>query len=234
MFDEKNEPVDILADVDKVVPMKPVSSAGPAPETRVVRRGPSVLLLFIILAALGGIGYGGYRFFARGKSADAPVAPLAPTSNEPKVNGSAQNAPAPTSAPTPTPEPTPTPAVQPPANLNTTPTPPPQPDLNANIPPANVPQPTAPVQPPEPVQKPVDSDGDGLSDAEEIALGTNPQSADTDSDGLTDFDEVKIYGTDPKNPDTDGDGFLDGAEVKAGFNPKGPGKLFQVPTTPTK
>lgn len=49
---------------------------------------------------------------------------------------------------------------------------------------------------------------------------------DSDNDGLTDAEE-KIYGTDPHNPDTDGDGYLDGAEVKAGYNPLGAGKLIK-------
>lgn len=47
---------------------------------------------------------------------------------------------------------------------------------------------------------------------------------DTDKDGLSDADEKK-YGTDPKNPDTDHDGFKDGEEVKNGYNPLGKGKL---------
>lgn len=74
----------------------------------------------------------------------------------------------------------------------------------------------------------LDSDGDGLTDAEEVQLTTDPLKADTDGDGLTDREEVKIYLTDPKNSDTDGDGYLDGAEVKAGYNPKGPGRLLIV------
>ena len=41
---------------------------------------------------------------------------------------------------------------------------------------------------------------------------------DSDQDGLTDAEE-KLYGTDPHNPDTDGDGYTDGAEIKAGYNP---------------
>jgi hypothetical protein len=50
---------------------------------------------------------------------------------------------------------------------------------------------------------------------------------DSDNDGLTDADEAK-YGTDQKNPDTDGDGFKDGQEVKDGFNPVGAGKMTEA------
>lgn len=56
-----------------------------------------------------------------------------------------------------------------------------------------------------------DSDGDGLTDAEEEDLGTDPQNPDTDGDGLPDGAELAV-GTDPRNPDTDGDGHLDGAD----------------------
>lgn len=64
-----------------------------------------------------------------------------------------------------------------------------------------------------------DSDSDGLSDAEEVALGTDPIEADTDGDGLSDGDEVNVYNTDPLNVDSDGDERSDGAEVAAGFDP---------------
>ena len=60
---------------------------------------------------------------------------------------------------------------------------------------------------------PKDSDGDGLTDEEEIRLGTDPFNKDTDGDGVTDGDEVKIYKTDPLNPDTDFDGLKDGEEI---------------------
>jgi hypothetical protein len=59
----------------------------------------------------------------------------------------------------------------------------------------------------------VDSDGDGLTDAAEIALGTNPFDADTDHDGLTDGQEVNDYDTNPLSADTDGDGLTDYEEV---------------------
>ncbi len=42
---------------------------------------------------------------------------------------------------------------------------------------------------------------------------------DSDGDGLSDYDEINIYGTDPLNPDTDGDGYNDGEEVSAGYDP---------------
>ncbi|MCA9450557.1 MAG: outer membrane beta-barrel protein, partial [Candidatus Omnitrophica bacterium] len=60
-----------------------------------------------------------------------------------------------------------------------------------------------------------DSDGDGLTDFDEInKYKTDPRNPDTDGDGLTDGEEVLKYGTDPLNPDTDGDDLKDGEEVK--------------------
>jgi hypothetical protein len=44
---------------------------------------------------------------------------------------------------------------------------------------------------------------------------------DSDGDGLTDVQEIMI-GTDPFNPDTDGDGFSDGVEVASGSDPLDP------------
>lgn len=60
---------------------------------------------------------------------------------------------------------------------------------------------------------PLDSDGDGLPDAEEAQWGTDPFNPDTDGDGLTDGDEVYTQKTDPLNPDTDFDALKDGEEV---------------------
>ena len=75
----------------------------------------------------------------------------------------------------------------------------------------------------------VDSDMDGLTDQEELELGSDPENPDTDGDGiidgsdpdlvdedtdrdgLTDREEEEL-GTDPENPDTDGDGIIDGAD----------------------
>jgi hypothetical protein len=68
-----------------------------------------------------------------------------------------------------------------------------------------------------------DSDGEGLSDDQEINLyGTNPNSYDTDHDGLNDYEEVKIYNTNPNNPDTDGDGTSDKDEIFLGLDPNNP------------
>ena len=65
---------------------------------------------------------------------------------------------------------------------------------------------------------PSDSDGDGLTDDEEAAIGTDPLDEDTDGDGLTDADEVE-RGTDPLDQDTDGDGYSDFDEVADGSSP---------------
>ena len=70
----------------------------------------------------------------------------------------------------------------------------------------------------EETKEDVDTDGDGILDADEEANGTDPTKADTDDDGINDPDEAAA-GTDPTMADTDGDGFLDGAEVDAGTDP---------------
>jgi len=59
----------------------------------------------------------------------------------------------------------------------------------------------------------VDSDGDGLTDSEEIAIGTDPHDTDSDNDGLTDGNEYNTLHTDPTDWDSDHDGLPDGYEV---------------------
>ncbi len=65
---------------------------------------------------------------------------------------------------------------------------------------------------------PDDLDGDGVSNDDEIANGTDPNNPDTDGDGLTDGEELGL-GTDPLDPDTDDDGVPDGIEEEIGSNP---------------
>jgi thrombospondin type 3 repeat protein len=81
----------------------------------------------------------------------------------------------------------------------------------------------------------VDTDGDGLSDADEIAIyGTNPTKADSDGDGIADGAEVAFWDTAWKadadgdgfinllDADADNDGFLDGIERNQGSDPADP------------
>ena len=55
----------------------------------------------------------------------------------------------------------------------------------------------------------LDSDNDGISDAEEELFGTDPFKADTDGDGLNDKFELEA-GLDPLKKDSNDDGILDG------------------------
>ena len=83
----------------------------------------------------------------------------------------------------------------------------------------------------------VDLEADGLTNAEEIAAGTDPCNADSDGDNVNDGDELnRMDGgqpapTDPLNPDTDGDGLNDGAETGTGVN-NGPTDAGTDPLVP--
>lgn len=59
----------------------------------------------------------------------------------------------------------------------------------------------------------VDSDGDGLIDEDEYAIGTDPFDVDSDRDRLFDGEEVFQTYTDPLWVDSDEDGLSDGTEI---------------------
>ena len=73
-----------------------------------------------------------------------------------------------------------------------------------------------------------DTDGDGVKDGMEIALGRSPQqsdawgSRDSDNDGLDDLTEISI-GSNPFNADTNRNGQSDGQELDRGGEPGRPG-----------
>lgn len=83
---------------------------------------------------------------------------------------------------------------------------------------------------PNVVNSAADSDGDGLPDVTEFALGLNPAVVDSDGngindgledrdlDGLSNLDEFLVYFTRADQPDTDMDTMADGWEVMFGFN----------------
>lgn len=234
-----SEPEDMFAGVDKVETMpspgapnalqagvlRPKSTQSvPSPmptQTPSVMTAPAmyavkepvvgkIILIIVLLILLGAAGYFGYRFYTGGLFS-APPAPVAPPEN------------------------------------NVAP---------VVAPPVTVPEPAVPETPAEPIVTPlstttaeaginmasdeilfgdgVDTDKDGLDDVRENEIGTSPYQVDTDGDELSDGDEVIIWKTDPLNKDTDKDTYPDGSEVKNGYNPLGPGRLFNVPTTTTK
>jgi hypothetical protein len=67
-----------------------------------------------------------------------------------------------------------------------------------------------------------DEDLDELTAFEECINGTDPMAWDSDGDGLSDGEEVNLHGTNPTLRDSDGDGFNDGVEVAAGTLPNSP------------
>ncbi|MCL5998459.1 MAG: hypothetical protein M1546_20755, partial [Chloroflexi bacterium] len=86
-----------------------------------------------------------------------------------------------------------------------------------------------------------DGDGDGLSDAWEMQMGTlradeggasfDVRRADTDNDGLSDYDEARL-GTNPANADGDGDGLTDAEEVAGWDFHYASGKVTRIYSDP--
>jgi hypothetical protein len=86
---------------------------------------------------------------------------------------------------------------------------------------------TSRLDPNNPADGLEDTDGDGLTNKQELVdYGTEIQVADTDDDGIEDGEEVVAgadgYITNPLLADTDGDGVDDGLEVAAGTDPTVP------------
>lgn len=77
------------------------------------------------------------------------------------------------------------------------------------------------LNPNNPIDAQEDFDRDGLTNLQEYQRGTNIRLADSDGDGLPDGQEVTL-GTNPLLADTDGDGIRDGLEVQTGSNPLDP------------
>jgi hypothetical protein len=71
---------------------------------------------------------------------------------------------------------------------------------------------------------PLDTDGDGVSDEQEVILGTDPNNQDSDGDGVPDGGEANA-GTDPLNPDSDGDGYTDEEELDLQSDPLDPASV---------
>lgn len=62
-------------------------------------------------------------------------------------------------------------------------------------------------------QEDKDTENDGLLDGEEVkTYGTNPLLTDSDGDGISDYDEIQM-GKNPLLEDSDGDGILDGEDL---------------------
>lgn len=86
---------------------------------------------------------------------------------------------------------------------------------------ATEPAATAEPEATEAPANPDDPDGDGVANADEATLGTDPNNADSDGDGLTDGQEQNY--TDPLKADTDGDTYSDGdEELIFGSDPNDP------------
>src|SRR3989344_5439177 len=185
MMPKKQEPEDIFGDLEK-------AAAEPAlGESGLEEAKPSggfmryVVYGLVGLVVVAVLALGGFFFYSRVIATPPAAQPPAPPAR-------------------PKPPTTPTVPASAPTQEPSTPEAPP---VVPETPPPSIP-------PPPPVQQPVDTDGDGLTDAQEATLGTNANAAATDGDGLPDGEEANTTRTDPLRAATDGDGLTDGDEVK--------------------
>lgn len=178
------------------------------PEYSAPATGP---ILGKILVGVGGIllvvalGWGGWRLVMVNKQSSASLPAVTPLAAAPIVPPTVK----------------PAPVVPPPASIQPV-------------------TPTATPSQPAPSTTPAQVKNDAilfgaptgdLTPEQKKQYGLDPNSADTDGDGLSDYDEIFIWHTDPLNPDTAGKGYTDGQDVKNGYNPLGPGKLFNPAAT---
>lgn len=188
LFDDKNEPADIFADIPSEktpAPAAPPQSTGTTPlavgaSGVIMERGPfgkkGVVLLLLAVLLLGGGGAAYFLFFNKQAVSPAPAVTTPPTAEQP----------APV-VPTPAP-----PAAQPEAT-STQPTPDIDSDADGLTDASEVG--TYHTNPNNP-----DTDGDGLTDGQEVLVyHSDPNKTDTDGDGFNDGDEVK-NGYSPTGP----------------------------------
>lgn len=76
--------------------------------------------------------------------------------------------------------------------------------------------------PDDPADAAQDRDGDGLTNLGEFSAGTNPDITDSDGDTLSDGDEVNLYNSNPLNTDSDSDLIPDDYEVANQLDPSDP------------
>jgi len=224
----KADPEDIFSNLEQ--PKKPSDRMTPPtamPNTGGGGVGKFLIIVLIILVVAALLGFGFWFFLVRDKNVGSiPVSPATLIDDQSSL---LQNGKGPTSTDV---EPS-TSLIEPVPALIVDAT------SSVSIPPpivtppegSNIPSPQSIQDTPIAPTEPVDTDKDRLTDDRERELGTDPGVVDTDGDGLSDGDEIEMYGTNPINKDTDGDGYKDGDEIKNGYNPRGPGKCSKADCT---
>jgi len=78
------------------------------------------------------------------------------------------------------------------------------------------------LNPKDPADSALDPDEDGATNLQEFENNTNPALSDSDGDTLSDGDEINLYGSNPLLGDSDEDDLGDAYEVRYGLNPNDP------------